>query len=187
MVLLGGLLIDSVARNFATLNSEYYRMIGVPEWAFGIIGSLIAVGNWFIPSIAARVNRRFVPATSLVLGGLAAAGALFLLVPAWPWAGLLPAMFLMMMLGFVSFTVSRFLHGVAESGQRATLLSVKGLVFNLGYGAYSLGFSLLLAGLGKHGADSFQRALFWQAGGFAAVLLIFVGLARRQLRRNPAG
>ena len=180
MVLLGGLLIDSVARNFATLNSEYYRMIGVPEWAFGIIGSLIAVGNWFIPSIAARVNRRFVPATSLVLGGLAAAGALFLLVPAWPWAGLLPAMFLMMMLGFVSFTVSRFLHGVAESGQRATLLSVKGLVFNLGYGAYSVGFSLLLAGLGKHGADSFQRALFWQAGGFAAVLLIFVGLARRQ-------
>ena len=38
-----------------------------------------------------------------------------------------------MVLGFVSFTVSRFLHGVAESDQRATLLSVKGLVFNLGY------------------------------------------------------
>ncbi len=178
MVLLGGLLIDSVARNFATLNSEYYRLIGLPEWAFGFIGSSIAVGNWFIPTIARRVNERFVPMTSLALGGLAAAAALFLLAPAWPWAGLLPAMFLMMMLGFVSFTVSRFLHGVAESGQRATLLSVKGLVFNLGYGGYSLGFSLLLAGLAKHGADSFQRALFWQSGLFAVALLVFIAASR---------
>ncbi len=178
LVLLGGLLIDSVARNFATLTSEYYRLIGVPGWAFGFIGSLIAVGNWFIPSIATRVNRRFTPIGSLTAGGVVAAAALFLLAPAWPWAGLLPAICLMMLLGLVSFTVSRFLHGVAESGQRATLLSVKGLVFNLGYGAYSLGFSLLLAGLGKQGAAPFQQALFWQAGFFTAALLVFSAACR---------
>lgn len=178
IVLLGGLLIDAVTRNLATLNSEYFRLIGVPEWAFGLIGSLIAVGNWFIPGIAARVNRRFSPTASLALGGAATAGALFLLAPAWPWAGLLPAMFLMMMLGFVSFTISRFLHGVAKSHQRATLLSVKGLVFNLGYGAYSLGFSLMLAGLGKQGPGAFQRALFWQALFFAVALLAYIAASR---------
>jgi MFS family permease len=178
IVLLGGLLIDSVTRNFATLNSEYYRMIGVPGWAFGFIGSLMAVGNWFIPGIAARVNRRCSPTASLALAGLAAAAALYLLAPAWPWAGLLPAMFLMMLLGFVSFTISRFLHGVAESHERATLLSVKGLVFNLGYGIYSLGFSLALTGLGKQGAGAFQRALFWQAGFFALALLGYIAAAR---------
>ena len=183
VVLLGGLLIDSVARNFATLTSEYYRLIGVPGWAFGFIGSLIAVGNWFIPCIASRVNRRFSPTGSLALGGAIAAAALLLLAPAWPWAGLLPAMCLMMMLGLVSFTISRFLHGVAESGQRATLLSVKGLVFNLGYGAYSLGFSLLLAGLGNQGVAPFQRALFWQAGFFAVALLVFVAASRRTSRQ----
>lgn len=185
LVLLGGLLIDSVTRNLATLNSEYYRLIGVPGWAFGIIGSLMAVGNWFIPGIAARVNRRFIPTTSLALGGLATAGGLFLLAPAWPWVGLLPAMFLMMMLSFVSFTVSRFLHGAAESAERATLLSVKGLVFNLGYGAYSLAFSLLLAGLGKQAAGAFQQALFWQAGFFALALVVFIAATRLRSRSTP--
>ena len=179
IVLIGGLLIDAVARNFATINSEYYRLIGIPAWAFGFIGSMVAVTNWFIPSIAAAVNQRFKTTTSLALGGAAAAIALILLIPAWPWAGLLPAMFLMTMLGFVGFTVSRFLHGIAESHQRATLLSVKGLVFNLGYGAYALLFSLMLAGMENRGAAPFQEALLWQAGGFAAVLLIFIAASRK--------
>ncbi len=181
VVLCGGLLIDSVTRNFATLVSEYYRLIGIPGWAFGVIGSAMAVGNWFIPAIAMRVNRSFTPAASLALGGGVAALALLLLAPAWRWAGLLPAMVLMMLLGFVGFTVGRHLHAVAESGQRATLLSVKGLVFHLGYGAYSLAFSLLLAGLGKQAAGEFQRALLWQAGFFAAALLLFIaGSSRRR-------
>jgi len=182
IVLIGGLLIDAVARNFATLNSEYYRLIGIPGWAFGFIGSMVAVTNWFIPSIAAAVNQRFKTTTSLALGGAAAAIALILLIPAWPSAGLLPAMFLMTMLGFVGFTISRFLHAIAESHQRATLLSVKGLVFNLGYGAYSLIFSLMLAGIhqrSKSSISAFQQALLWQAAGFAAVLLIFTTATRK--------
>lgn len=180
VVLIGGLLIDSVSRNFVTLNSEYYRLIDIPEWAFGLIGSFIAVGNWFIPSIAKRANERFRPTTTLAIGGGVAAVALFLLAPAWPWFGLLPAMVLMMILGFVSFTVSRFLHSVAEAGQRATLLSVKGLVFNLGYGIYSLMFSLLLAGLGRKSAASFQAALFWQAGFFVLAILAFTVISSRR-------
>ena len=178
LVLIGGLLIDSVVRNFATLTSEYYRLIGVPGWAFGFIGSAIAVGNWFVPSIAARVNRRFSPVVLLSLaGGLAVVG-LFLLAPAWPWVGLIPAVGLMLLLGFVSFTVSRYLHGVAESSQRATLLSVKGLVFNLGYGTCSLGFSWLLASLGRHREGVFQHALLWQAVFLAVALLIYVVATR---------
>ena len=182
IVLIGGLLIDAVARNFATINSEYYRLIGVPGWAFGFIGSAVAVINWFTPSIFAAVNQRFKTTTSLAIGGVVAAIALILLIPAWPWAGLLPAMLLMTLLGFVGFTISRFLHAVAESHQRATLLSVKGLVFNLGYGAYSLIFSLMLAGIHQRGTSDtspFQQALLWQAAGFVAVLLIFIALARR--------
>ena len=86
----------------------------------------------------------------------------------------------MMMLGFVSFTVSRFLHSVATSSERATLLSVKGLVFNLGYGAYSLAFSGLLAAMRTTGSDAsaFPRALAWQAGGFAVALAIYAWVCR---------
>jgi MFS family permease len=187
VVLTGGLLIDAVARNFATLASEYYRMIGIPGWAFGLIGSLVAVGNWFIPAIAAKLNQRFTPLGALSLGGVAALLGLLLLPPAWPWLGLLPAMLLMMLMGLVSFTVSRHLHEVAESSQRATLLSVKGLIFNLTYGLYSLMFSLALAGFGKHGDDAFQRVLGWQAGVFALALLAYIAVASRGGRMRQAG
>jgi MFS family permease len=179
VVLVGGLLIDAVTRNFATLVSEYYRLIGIPGWAFGVIGSLIAVGNWFIPTIAARVNQRFQPVTALVLGGLVTALGLCLLVPVWPWVGLLPVILLMMTLGYVGFTVGRHLHSVAESDQRATLLSVKGLVFNFAYGLYSLAFSLTLAGFGKEGVGAFHRALGWQAGFFVIALLTYIVVSRR--------
>jgi hypothetical protein len=174
VVLSGGLMIDSIVRNFATLGSQYYRLICIPDWALGFIGSLIAVGNWFVPSVAARVNRRFTTTTSLALGGCVVAVALLLLAPAWPWFGLLPAAVLMMIMGFLGFTISRFLHGVAESHERATLLSVKGLVFNLGYGLYSFAFSLLLASLSKHGEAAFQHALYLQVGWFVVALLAFV-------------
>jgi MFS family permease len=180
VVLVGGLLIDAVTRNFATLVSEYYRLIGIPGWAFGLIGSCIAVGNWFIPAIAARMNQRFQPVTALASGGGVAALALMLLAPAWPWSGLLPAMLLMLTLGYVGFTVSRHLHSVAESEQRATLLSVKGLVFNLAYGLYSMAFSLTLASLEKTGGAAFQRALGWQAGFFIIALIAFIASSRRR-------
>lgn len=178
MVLLGGLLLDAVTRNFATLISAYYRLIGLPEWVFGLIGSLIAICNWFVPAIAARVNRRCGTHGALAWGGVVVLLALALLLPAWRSLGIPAAMLLMMMLGYVSFTVSRFLHRVADSSQRATLISVKGLVFNLSYGLYSLIFSLLLAGLKSGDGGGFHQALIWQAGGFVVVLLIYVLMLR---------
>ncbi len=181
MVVAGGLLIDCVARNFATINSGYYRLIGVPDWAFGLLGSLVAVGNWFVPGIAARVNQRLSPTAALIVGGVVTAVALFLLPPAWSLGGLVPAMVLLMMLGFVGFTVSRHLHHVAESSQRATLLSVKGLIFNLGYGGWSLVFSGLLLGVKAQGDAAFQQALLWQAGIFAVAFAAYtLWVARRR-------
>ncbi len=184
VVLAGGFLIDSVARNFATLVSEYYRLIGIPGWAFGLIGSLIAVGNWFIPGIAAWVNRRHDTITALAIGGAVAAAGLWLLVPAWPWLGLLPVAMLMMMLGYIGFTVSRNLHAVASSNERATLLSVKGLVFNFAYGSYALLFSLALAGMEKPGRAALQQALGWQAAAFTLVIALFAVAALRAKTRG---
>lgn len=178
MVLLGGLVLDAVTRNFATLNSAYYRLIGLPEWMFGLVGSMIAVCNWFVPGVAARVNRRFGTQGALLWGTAVVVLALVMLVPAWRGLGIPAAMLLMMMLGYVSFTVSRYLHRVADSTSRATLISVKGLVFNLGYGGYSLGFSLVLAALKSRDGGGFQEALMWQAGGFFLFLLVGVLLLR---------
>lgn len=172
LVLTGGVLVDAVVRNFATLTSEYYRMIQIPDRWFGFIGSLVAVVNWFVPALAKRVNRSASPLGALSLAALAAIASLAALAPAWPWFGLLPATLLMAVLGFVSYTLSAFLNQHAAADDRATLLSVKGLVFNLGYGLWSMVFSLIVAGFrSQSGEAAFQKALLWQPLWFAAIVI----------------
>lgn len=179
VVLLGGVLIDAFARNFATVVSVYYREVGIPEWSFGLVGAAIAIGNWFVPGIATRVNHRFGTLGALAIGGGGACLALFALVPAWPWVGLLPVLVLMSLLGFTGFTVGRHLHAHARAEERATLLSVKGLVFNLGFGAASLGFSGLLAGMGRDQAGAFPHALLVHACAFTLLFATYLWFARR--------
>jgi len=185
VIIIGGLLIDSVARNFATVNSEYFRLIGIPEWAFGFIGAATGLLNFFVPEIARKLNARFSPLGVLGVAGTLAVVALALLAPAWPWFGILPSMMLMTLLGLVGFTVSRHLHGCAESSQRATLLSVRGLAFNIGYGSVSLGFSLLLAKMRElHGDDAFRQALLWQLPAVAVMISLFFVWAWRGRRAS---
>jgi MFS family permease len=182
LVLLGGMLIDAFARNFATLVSVYYRQVGIPEWSFGFVGATIAVCNWFVPGIAARVNQRFGTFGALAIGGIGAGIGLFALVPTWPWVGLLPVLLLMSLLGFTGFTVGRHLHAHAKPEERATLLSVKGLLFNLGFGSTSLGFSAVLAGLGRDKPGVFSQALLFQACLYALLLAAYLWFTRRDAR-----
>ncbi len=184
LVLIGGLLIDAFARNLATVVSVYYRQVGIPEWSFGFVGAAIAIVNWFVPGIAARVNQRYGTFGALSLGGIGAGIGLFALVPAWPWIGLLPVLLLMSLLGFTGFTVGRHLHAHAKAEERATLLSVKGLVFNLGFGTASLGFSAVLAGLGREKSGAFSQALLIQAGVFALLFTAFLWFTRREARHS---
>lgn len=166
-----GLCIDAVVRNFATITSEYYRLIDLPEWSFGFIGSAIGLGGIVVPTIAAWLNKRFSPLTNLALiGGLAMIG-LTALVPANSWWCLAPAMLLMTVMSFLSFAMSRSLNRESESAKRATVLSVKGLAFNIGYGSFSLAFSGFLASIsGEAKGDAFRAALLWQVP-FYAILV----------------
>jgi len=173
-----GLAIDSVVRNFATINSSYYRLIELPEWTYGFIGAAFGLLGWFVPAIAANFNRRFSTLTNLGIAAIIAFIGLAALVPAWPIFGIIPAMLLMTIMGFLGFTISRALHAEADSSQRATVLSVKGLAFNLGYGVFSLAFSRLLAGFPDQPAGAaLGNALFWQVPVFALAMLVLFGWA----------
>lgn len=185
VVIVGGLLIDSVARNFATMTSEYYRLIRYPEWSFGLIGATGGVVSFFVPAMARWLNARFSALGVLGISAVLAIASLSLIAPAWPWIGLLPVMLLMTLLGLVGFTVGRHLHASAESSERATLLSVRGLAFNLGYGTFSLGFSLLLARMRESaGEDAFRAALLWQLPVVAALIAgFFLWAAKRKPRQ----
>lgn len=185
VVVVIGLAIDSIVRNFATITSSYYRLIELPEWSYGVIGAAIGLLGWFVPAVAKRLNSRFGTLTNLGIAAGVSLLGLAALVPAWPLFGVLPGMLLMTTLGYLGFTISRALHREADSSRRATVLSVKGLAFNLGYGLFSLGFSRLLAGFPDEPAGAALRAaLFWQVPAFALAILLLFTWAQLLWKRN---
>lgn len=187
VIVTGGVLVDAVVRNMATIQSEYFRLIQIPEWSFGVIGAITGGLMLFVPAIAKRLNRKFDTPGNLMLVTIFAAVTLAALAPAWPGlGGLVPAMLLVPCMGYLGFTISRALHAVADSSRRATVLSVKGLVFNLGYGACSLAFSTALAHARvSHPGEPLQWLLVWQVPCFVVAALLFFPWAFRTWNRRP--
>jgi hypothetical protein len=185
VVIVVGVAVDSIVRNFATINSSYYRLIDLPEWTYGFLGALFGVMGFIIPGIAKRLNEQCSLFVNLLLiMGFTLVG-LMALIPLWPIYGLIPAILVFSVIFFLGFTVSRVLHEEAESSRRATVLSVKGLVFNLGYGLFSLGFSLLLASFpSTPEGNELRNAFLWQAPFFALVAVVLLGWAQVKLRRR---
>ncbi len=185
VVVVVGLGIDSAVRNFATINSSYYRLLELPEWSFGFIGAAIGVAGYLVPGIATRLNRRFgIWGTLAITSGVALVG-LAGLIPANTWWCLVPAMLLMMTLGLLGFTMSRALNRESESSKRATVLSVKGLAFNLAYGSFSLGFSLLLAAFPPEPEGyALEQALIWQVPFYAILVGGLLVWGKRKLDAN---
>ncbi len=182
VVILIGVAVDSIVRNFATINSSYYRLIEVPEWTYGFLGALFGVMGFVIPSLAKYLNENFSLFANLVFIAVCTLLGLAALVPAWPVFGLIPAVFVFSVIFFLGFTVSRVLHEEAESFRRATVLSVKGLIFNLGYGIFSLVFSVLLTQFPASAeGDALRSALLWQVPCFALIAMVLLTWAKFKL------
>jgi len=183
VVILLGLSVDSIVRNFATIDSSYFRLIALPDWSFGLIGAALGGIWWFVPAIAKRLNERYSMYANMAIIMAGTFVGLVLVWPCWPYYGLLPASFLFVMMGLLDFTLSRTLNAEAESERRATVLSVKGLMFNLGYGLFSFAFSQLLSSFHDEPAGaSLRNALWWQIPYFAIVAFALLVWAKIYLR-----
>jgi MFS family permease len=183
-VILAGMCFDSIVRLFLTVASNYYRLIDLPEAAFGVIGSSFAAIGFLVPALARRlvvqwtINANVMLVAALTLAGLI--GATFV----WPMYGLLWLVPLGVAMSLTQFYVSHYLTKiVTDSRQRATVLSFRGLAFNLAYGGVGLFFAGLTHVLGKnHASDAlFVKALGWLPWYFTATVAVLV-LAWRRLR-----
>lgn len=145
LTILAGLLFDHVIRMVITLNSQYYRVIGFPEAAFGLIGSGVAILGIFVPRLTRSLVRHASPrVNAMVMFGITLTGLVgmtFVL----PLIGLLPVILLFGVMYAVNFSVSHYLNEIADSHQRATVLSFKGLSYNLAYGTIGIFYSILFA------------------------------------------
>ena len=144
VVILAGAFADSLIRMLVTLNAEYYRLIHYPEFALGIIGSVIALMNFAIAPLARRLVDRHKPGfVFLVVCVLSIAGffgvSFFI-----PYIGLVFMVLLFAAFSIVTFALSYYLNRVADNAMRATILSFKGMALNLGYGFLGVVYAGLL-------------------------------------------
>jgi MFS family permease len=160
-VITAGVMIDSVVRLFLTFSSSYFRLIDIPEATFGVIGATMGGLGLAVSPLA----RRMVANNSVVRNyGLLALTVLAGLIGVscrWHYWGVLfivPLAGAMMALGYI---VSYYLNAVVGSSHRATVLSFKGVAFNLGYGFISLIFALVLKAVRDGGStgDALERGL----------------------------
>jgi len=199
-LILFGLLYDSVTRMILTMASQYYRIIEIPEAAFGILGSTLALFGFIMPGIARRLSEKRAPLTNLLLTAILILLGLAGMSFAWPWVGVIPALLLFSNMYLIGFFLSHYLNQAASSEQRATVLSFKGLFLNLGYGLIGILYSLLLAFLRDESTQAqpelaeealknlvFVDSLPWFCGYFIVCLLLLLLFFTRSLRqKQPA-
>lgn len=150
MVILSALVLDSVPRQLIILASEYYRMIGIPTAWFGLIGASISLLGVATAILSRWMVTHCRPFTNfLLLSGLLMFGLLGVtqMVPIY---GVLFAVCAFMLLSMVNFQASYYLNREVSRRHRATVLSLKGLAFNLGLGIASFVYMLWIIALKAH-------------------------------------
>ncbi len=183
-VITAGVLIDSVVRLFLTFSSSYFRVIELPEATFGLIGATMGGLGLVVPPLARRMVAANSVARNYGLVGVIVLAGLVGVACRWTYGGVIfmvPLAGAMMALGYM---VSYYLNALVDSSHRATVLSFKGVAFNLGYGFISLVFALVLRAVRDGGStqEAVARSLV-----FLPVWLLFGGLVcafcfRRQHR-----
>jgi hypothetical protein len=193
-LILAALVNDSVVRLFLTMNSEYYRVIGIPDAAFGLIGAGFAGIGIMVPKIATRLVERNRPAPNYLLVSVLTLLGLVGVAMAWPIYGVLVVVVFSFSFGFLNFFTSHYLNAEVDSARRATVLSFKGLALNLGFGTISLLYAGLLSGLRSRGElpvskasdPAFPASLPWLPVAFAAMFLPLLAYYWLKVRATEA-
>jgi hypothetical protein len=186
LVILAGLVVDGFVRLFLTFGSNYYRLIDLPAWTNGVLGSALGLLGFVAAPLARAMVRKYSAPQNFGVLWLGALGGLVGAAFATPVFGVWVLVPLGLAMSLLSFFLSNYLNDWAPSDVRATVLSFRGVAFNLGYGGIGLAFAALTAGLGGPGVDpdfTLRRALIWLPPAFVAGMLAF-GLVALLSRRD---
>ncbi len=208
-VIVCGMFFDHILRMLITLESQYFRQIGLPEASFGIISAVLSLLGLFVPKVCEHMVHKYCITTNLFVLMAGTLATLCLLAGFFPYIGILPVAGILAGLMMVSFFTSHYLNLLASSEQRVTVLSFKGVAFNLAYGTLGVVFAMLLQYIrtGTQGAHpdwseqlvenfSFMTAIGWfpwyAVVFFVVIVLFFRKTVRhdamyRQLCENPSG
>ena len=189
-LMVAALLIDSFVRIFLTFASNYYRLIELPPFVNGMLGSTLALLGFAVAPVAKHMTARlgvvanYTIVAAFVLVGLTGTA---LAVPYWGAWVVIP---LGLSMSALQFFTSNYLNLWTESHVRATVLSFRGVAFNLGYALAGILFAQLTAHLrtthpGAGENTIFSMALPWLPAGFLGcgiALWVALRLASRSNR-----
>ena len=180
-VILAGVLLDCVIRLFLTFSSSYFRLIDLPAASYGLIWAGLGALGFVVSPVARRMVQRGAPAGNFALLAIVTLTALAGLALRWRWWGVVFTFPLGASMVAIGFILSYYLNALVESSRRATVLSFKGLAFNLGYGLVSLLFAFVLRALRDGGSaeETFGRTLVWLPIGLALALVVLTLSFRR--------
>jgi MFS family permease len=153
-IILAGVLFDHTIRLILTINSEYMRLIDLPEASFGAIAAVISAIGIFTPRFSRYLVGRLSEKGNYLLLAIFTAIGLGGMSLFYPYLGVFPMALLSITIGMASYFVSYYLNKITDSKHRATVLSFKGLSFNLAYGVIGLLYSWLVAQLRMQTGDS---------------------------------
>ncbi|WP_159737642.1 MFS transporter [Vibrio atypicus] len=131
-------LFEHTSRMFLTMNSQYYRAIDIPIIYFGLIGAGISLLQIVLAGQSRRLAESMAPKTFIALMGLATMATYYWISLGWSIYGVIPALVLIFIIMTMNIFISYHLNKKTESHNRATVLSFKGLMFNLGYGGIGI-------------------------------------------------
>lgn len=137
-LILIGLIFDGTMRMMVTLGSEYLRLIQYPEFMFGVLGAITSGAGWVAGWWGKKLTDSYSRAHNLLILGLVGLTSLIGVTFAIPYWGYGFWMVLMISFGMLNFFMSSYINAETASKRRATVLSVKSLAFNIGYGLVGL-------------------------------------------------
>lgn len=178
-VILTALALDSVARQFVVLASEYYRAIDIPISWYGFIGAGMALLGIVNARLARQMATHLSPFYNFIILSSILLLSLWGVSHAIPYWGVVFAVGVFLIIGMVQFLASYYINAAVSSKIRATVLSFKGLALNLGLGVASLLYTALVGSLrsgqdAQLTEDALQHYVFVEA--FKGFPLYYLGL-----------
>ena len=198
-VILFGMMYDHVLRLIITLTSQYFRLISLPDASFGAIMATLTLLGLVVPKLAEFMVDRYSPAQNCGWLALLTLATLLGLTGFIPYLGIIPMAMVMIGLMLTAFFTSHYLNEITSSEQRATVLSFKGLAFNLAYGIIGLLFAWLIVYLradlsGAHPEwssqlienQAFKDSFLWMPGYFLVLGAVIALYSARILKKKEA-
>lgn len=131
-------LFEHTSRMFFTMNSQYYRAIDIPVIYFGLIGAGVSILQIVLAGQSRKLAESMEPKKFILAMGIACMATYYWISQGWSIYGVIPALVLIFIIMTMNIFISYHLNKNTESHNRATVLSFKGLMFNLGYGSIGI-------------------------------------------------